>query len=61
MAMLGLQVGVGIWTDSVWFVILAAISAPLLWRGVISREEQYLERKFGAAYLEYKTRVRRWL
>jgi protein-S-isoprenylcysteine O-methyltransferase Ste14 len=29
--------------------------------GVIAREESYLERKFGSAYLDYKARVRRWL
>jgi protein-S-isoprenylcysteine O-methyltransferase Ste14 len=28
---------------------------------VISREEQYLERRFGSQYLEYKASVRRWL
>ena len=60
-AMLTLQLGVGIWTDTVWFLVFAGISAPLLWWGVISREERYLERKFGAQYLTYKARVRRWL
>ncbi len=29
--------------------------------GVITREEAYLERKFGEPYLAYKSRVRRWL
>jgi protein-S-isoprenylcysteine O-methyltransferase Ste14 len=28
---------------------------------VVAREEAYLEGKFGAPYLAYKTRVRRWL
>jgi len=60
-AMLALHVGVGVWTDSAWFFVLAAVSAILLWWGVISREERYLERKFGADYLVYKARVRRWL
>lgn len=60
-AMVGLQLGIGIWTDSVWFLIVAAISPPLLWWGVISREERYLRRKFGAEYVAYETRVRRWL
>ena len=40
---------------------LAALSAALLWWGVISREERYLEQKFGTAYLEYKAHVRRWI
>jgi protein-S-isoprenylcysteine O-methyltransferase Ste14 len=30
-------------------------------RGVIDREEQYLERKFGRQYLSYKESVRRWI
>ena len=47
--------------DTVWFLVFAGISALLLWWGVISREERYLERKFGAQYLTYKARVRRWL
>ena len=61
LSMVALQVGVGIWANSGWFLGLAALSAGLLWWGVISREERYLERKFGAAYLEYKARVRRWV
>jgi protein-S-isoprenylcysteine O-methyltransferase Ste14 len=42
------------------FVPLAA-AVVIIDRGVIAREERYLERKFGAAYAEYRARVRRWL
>lgn len=60
-SMLLLQVAVGIWANSLWFLGLAVASAVLLWWGVISRKERYLEQKFGAEYLLYKGRVRRWL
>ena len=61
LTMVLLQVGVGIWINSLWFIVLAVVCAVLLWWGVISREERYLERKFGNEYLLYKNKVRRWL
>lgn len=42
--------------------IIALVPALLVIRyGVIGREEAYLEKKFGTAYLAYKARVRRWI
>ncbi len=61
LAMLLLQISTSIWANSPWFLLFAALSAVLLVWGVISREELYLERIFGADYLAYKARVRRWL
>jgi protein-S-isoprenylcysteine O-methyltransferase Ste14 len=61
LSMLLLQVGVAIWANSLWFIFLAATAAALLAWGVISREERYLERKFGAEYSSYRARVRRWI
>lgn len=55
-----LLLGIAIWSNSAWFLLLAALDSALLNWGVISREERYLERKFGAAYSEYRGRVRRW-
>lgn len=55
-----LQIGIGIWSNSLWFIGLAVLSAVLLTWGVISREERYLARKFPQQYLAYKQRVRRW-
>ncbi len=61
LSMLALQAGLGIWVNSGWFFICALVSFVLLTWGVVSREEHYLERKFGAEYLKYKARTRRWL
>lgn len=60
-AMLALLVGVGIWSNSLWFLGLAVLAGILLSWGVISREEAYLGRKFGYEYDSYKSQVRRWL
>src|SRR5215213_2122736 len=42
-------------------VLLLPFVLHLMRRGVIEREERYLERKFGDEYLDYKARVRRWI
>jgi protein-S-isoprenylcysteine O-methyltransferase Ste14 len=42
-------------------VLLLPIVQHLMRHGVIEREERYLERKFGDEYLQYKTRVPRWI
>jgi protein-S-isoprenylcysteine O-methyltransferase Ste14 len=46
--------------DSLWPLIALAPFHLVIRYGVVAREEAYLERKFGGAYLEYKARVRRW-
>jgi protein-S-isoprenylcysteine O-methyltransferase Ste14 len=56
-----LQLGIAIWVDSVWLLATLVGAVALMHTIVIPREEQYLERKFGAQYLEYKASVRRWL
>ena len=54
-------VGAGLVLDSWWVVVSVTVLKPLLERLVISREEAYLEKKFGEHYLAYKKQVRRWL
>jgi protein-S-isoprenylcysteine O-methyltransferase Ste14 len=61
LAMVVLLAGVGLWANSLWFLGLSVLAIFLLQWGVISREETYLERKFGEDYISYKSRVRRWI
>src|SRR5215210_5101468 len=42
-------------------VLLLPFVLRLLRRGVIEREERYLERKFGDVYLQYKAKAPRWI
>jgi len=55
------QLGIAIWANSVWLLATLVGAVALVHYVVIRREEQYLERKFGAQYLDYKASVRRWL
>ncbi len=56
-----LYVGLALLANALW--VLAALVPVLIaiHYGVITREERYLERKFGDAYVHYRTAVRRWL
>ncbi len=42
-------------------LLAVPIGLILIDRIVVTREERYLERKFGEEYLSYKRRVRRWV
>ena len=54
-------IGFAVALMNVWILILTPVCAWLLQRLAIAPEEEYLERKFGEAYLDYKRRVRRWI
>jgi len=55
------NIGIGLILNS-WWVLLSFIPAAIsIYLLAIKLEESYLERKFGNEYLEYKSRVRRWL
>jgi protein-S-isoprenylcysteine O-methyltransferase Ste14 len=56
-----LYAGIGMAARSPWVLVLALPLVVILRYGVVAREEAYLERRFGDAYRDYKTRVRRWL
>ena len=55
------QLGIAIWVDSVWLLTTLVAAVAIIHLVVIRREEEYLARRFGAQYLDYKASVRRWL
>ena len=56
-----LQLGIAIWVNSLWLLATLVGAVALIHYVVIRREEQYLGRRFGAEYFDYKASVRRWL
>ncbi len=56
-----LYLGIAIAADSVWVLAGLIPTLVVMHYGVILREEEYLEAKFGEEYLRYKNTVRRWL
>jgi protein-S-isoprenylcysteine O-methyltransferase Ste14 len=56
-----LQLGIAIWINSLWLLATLVGAVALIHCVVIRKEEQYLERRFGAQYLDYKASARRWL
>lgn len=56
-----LQIGIGIWVNTLWLLVTLVPALALMAFVVIPREEQYLEARFPSQYLPYKATVRRWL
>ena len=54
-------VGIALLADAPWVLAALPVTLAVIDRGVIAREERYLEDKFGREYLDYKTTVRRWI
>ena len=54
-------VGIAVLSQALWVLVPLPVVLLIIDRGVIAREERYLERKFGQEYLEYRGRVRRWV
>jgi len=53
--------GIALMMNSSWIIVLIAAMYATFDRGVVRREERYLEQKFGEEYLRYKGNVRRWI
>ena len=56
-----LYAGIAVLRNALWAIVLLPFVLVVIQREVIGREERYLERTFGEEYLDYKTRVRRWV
>jgi protein-S-isoprenylcysteine O-methyltransferase Ste14 len=54
-------IGIAVLSQALWALLPLPVVLAIIDRGVIAREERYLERKFGQEYLDYKRSVRRWL
>lgn len=61
LAMALLYVASALAMDSAVALVLLPPLLALVQIGVISREERYLERKFGDEYRRYRSSVRRWM
>ena len=46
---------------TVWGLVLFPAAVLLVRSGAVIPEERFLRRRFGAAYEDYTSRVRRWL
>ncbi len=53
--------GLGLALRSTWLLVAVPCVAMALTRLAIEPEETYLARRFGVAYLNYTSRVRRWI
>jgi protein-S-isoprenylcysteine O-methyltransferase Ste14 len=54
-------IGLAIGFDNLWLLATLVPFVLVIRYGVVAREEDYLERKFGDVYRGYRSRVRRWL
>ncbi len=60
-ALAALTLALGLFVNSWWPIVLLVPVLFVVRAFVIGPEERYLERRFGADYLAYTQRVRRWL
>ena len=61
LSMAMIYAGIATIAKALWAILLLPVALLVIQRGVIEREERYLERKFGEEYLRYKAQVRRWI
>jgi protein-S-isoprenylcysteine O-methyltransferase Ste14 len=61
LSMVLIYLGIAALTNALAPILLFPLVQRLMRRGVIEREERYLESKFGNEYVQYKGKVPRWI
>jgi len=61
LSMVILLIAFALLLNALWIALLIPLFMYVMQKGVIEREEAYLENKFGNEYVQYKNRVRRWI
>lgn len=56
-----LLIALSLLLGNLWILLLVPVFMAVIQKGVIEREEAYLEKKFGSEYTDYKKNVRRWI
>ncbi len=56
-----IYLGCALFFSTLWAILFLPIVLRAIRTKVIAKEEAYLERRFGADYVAYKVRVRRWM
>jgi len=56
-----IYLGIAIAGQALWALILLPVVLTIIQRRAIEPEEAFLERRFGADYVGYKEKVRRWI
>jgi protein-S-isoprenylcysteine O-methyltransferase Ste14 len=56
-----ITIGVGLMLNSAWVTLSFLPACVMVYWVAIRKEEAYLSKKFGDEYLNYKSKVRRWL
>jgi protein-S-isoprenylcysteine O-methyltransferase Ste14 len=61
LGLLLIYVGLAFLIGNWWTLLFVPLLVVLINKLIILKEESYLERAFGAAFIEYKKKVRQWL
>ena len=61
LALIVIYVSITVGCNYLWPLLFLPLALWLIRRVAITREEVYLERRFGQEYLDYRRQVRRWL